>query len=726
MIIRSIRGRSRRHALRFCWLAGICLTGHLPAFAQETSSPDETADATHLQDSAVRESSAERLVYIPADFTQFAPRSALDMLQQVPGFTIDDPQTGNGNGGGGNHNNQDTRGLGQASGNVLLNGARFTSKSDSITSQLARIAAADVVRIELIDGATLDLPGMSGRVANVVALNSGGISGQFEWKANIREKYAPSSMKGVSGSVTGSSGPLTYVLALENAPFLGGAVGPDVITFADGRVENRINTIRPRRQVQKVSGSVRLDGATGWGASLGGQYRKEQFHVRETDTWQIATGAPQATDLIRIASPEDQYEINGEFAFGFGPGRLKLIGLLSQEDDEFAQQQIIDLSDGNGPFGSRFVRVADSTEKIVRLEYDWGMLGGDWQLSGEGAYNSLDQVASFSSLNPDGTFDGTPFPPGTGLVSEDRYETLLFHGRPLNGELTMQLTLGGEYSKITQSGVNALARSFLRPKGSFGLAWAARAGTDISFNIAREVGQLDFEDILGAVNLGDDNTNAGNNRLRPEQKWTAKLETAQSFGAWGSATLTLFRNKVTDYVTIIPLPGGGEAIGNIPSAKEYGVQLVGTLRLDQAGLRGAKVDIDGTLQKSSLSDPTTGDKRGFDKYEPRQLDISYRHDIPRSSWAYGGEYIYAHNGPYYRVAEVGVDYNREHDLKLFIENKDVFGLTVNVSASNLLHNKVVLDREVTAGPRGVSPVLFSQSRRRVLGEIYEITIKGNF
>ena len=66
----------------------------VPAPAQETGDappPQPTETAT-------------RETYIPADFARFAPRNALDMLNQVPGFDIITGDQG--------------RGLGQASDNV--------------------------------------------------------------------------------------------------------------------------------------------------------------------------------------------------------------------------------------------------------------------------------------------------------------------------------------------------------------------------------------------------------------------------------------------------------------------------------------------------------------------------------------------------------------------------------------------------------------------------------
>ena len=58
---------------------------------------------------------AAKRVYVPADFARFAPKTAYDMLAQVPSFTI--------------RSADQERGLGQASENVLINGQRITNKS---------------------------------------------------------------------------------------------------------------------------------------------------------------------------------------------------------------------------------------------------------------------------------------------------------------------------------------------------------------------------------------------------------------------------------------------------------------------------------------------------------------------------------------------------------------------------------------------------------------------
>jgi outer membrane receptor for ferrienterochelin and colicin len=128
--------------------SAVALIWAMPALAQEAGDapPPETEQTAGAGGSRT---------YTPADFARFAPRTALDMLRQVPGFSIQ----------GANQ----ARGLGQASGNVLINGQRISGKSNDAVTELSRIPASSVQRIEIADGATLDIAGLSGQVANIIA-----------------------------------------------------------------------------------------------------------------------------------------------------------------------------------------------------------------------------------------------------------------------------------------------------------------------------------------------------------------------------------------------------------------------------------------------------------------------------------------------------------------------------------------------------------------------------
>ena len=58
-------------------------------------------------------------------FAQYAPRTALDIAQRVPGFQLDL---------GAAQNGVDVRGFAGAAGNVVINGARPSSKAESLRS----------------------------------------------------------------------------------------------------------------------------------------------------------------------------------------------------------------------------------------------------------------------------------------------------------------------------------------------------------------------------------------------------------------------------------------------------------------------------------------------------------------------------------------------------------------------------------------------------------------
>src|SRR5687767_9264891 len=72
------------------------------------------------------------MTYDAAFFGQFAPSTALDIVRRIPGFSLE-------------LGNSDTRGFAGAAGNVVINGARPSSKAESLESTLAKIPASSVV-----------------------------------------------------------------------------------------------------------------------------------------------------------------------------------------------------------------------------------------------------------------------------------------------------------------------------------------------------------------------------------------------------------------------------------------------------------------------------------------------------------------------------------------------------------------------------------------------------
>ncbi len=690
-----------------CLAATAILVGW-PASAQVESG---TADAPTPEPLAASASASPGVgqVYTPADFIRYAPRNAFDMLRQVPGFSI--------------RNSEQLRGLGQATGNVLFNGQRSSSKGDDLSTQLSRIPAGNVERIEILDGASLDIPGLSGQVANIV-FKANDLSGQFSWKPQVRAHFADPLWTRGDVSLSGRRGILEYEIGLNNDESGRGAAGGETLIL-DGAgtiVETRDDVWTSSYDSPKLSGRLTFDGPGASVGHLNGHYQRIYSRSRE-DGVRLSPDLPEQLRTVRARNDSWNYELGGDYEFAAGPGRLKAIGLRRFSHEPYFQEVVASFADGSPTVGSRFTQSGDLAETIGRAEYSWAMLGGDWQLSGEAAFNTLENVAKLFTLDPQGIFVEVPFEAGSGGVNEDRYEGLLSFGRNLTPAWSLQLVAGAESSRISQSGPNGLTRTFFRPKGSLTLAWRASSDFDVSLRIRRRVLQLSFYDFLARAFLNDENQNAGNADLRPQQDWSFEGEANRKLGAWGSTQLRLIYRDVEDYVDIVPV-GEGESVGNIPNSWAAAIIWSSTLNLDPAGIKGMRLDSTFVHQTSRLRDPFTNEFRQWSGFADTQANISLRHDIPATEWAWGAQANYSHNQPRYRSRSVDRIWEGPTFASLFVEHKDVFGLTVRAQAGNILNARSRRYRTVYAGLRGETPVLSIEDRDRLIGPILALSIRG--
>ena len=693
----------------------LLLAAALPAFAQaDRAAAQETVPQAESGGSAdaVAPAPAGSRVFEPAYFAQYAPRNALDMVQRIPGFSISD---GNGS----------QRGLGQVDQNVLVNGERFSSKSDSVRDQLARIPADDVVRIELVDGTTLDIPGLSGLVANVVYVSSGA-SGQFRWRTGFRAFNTEAQLFGGEVSLTGSSGALDYTVSLSNENNRFGADGPIIVTDRFGNpIETQDTKFTGGFDNPKLATNLTYRFSDVVVANLNLAYGEDFFFRDEPEIGRPVLG-PVRTRLAEIREDGPEYEIGADIQFPLGPGTMKLIGLERFERDNFSSLVTDAFDDGRPTVGNRFTQTNGAGERIGRFEYGWRLFDADWQLSGEAAFNRLNRVSGLFGLNAEGDFVAIPFPAGIGGVSEDRYEAILSFSKQITSKLGIQASAGGEYSKIEQTGVGANSRTFRRPKGSVSLAWSPADDFDASVKFSRVVGQLSFGDFLASVALNDDNQNAGNNNLQPAQSWQLESEANKRLGPWGSIKLGFERKWFEDFIDFFPLATGGEARGNIGDADATRITANATLKLDPIGWAGAQFDIGAMQSWLRVTDPFTGLDRPVSNNTLNFLEVDFRHDVPNTDWAYGGGLFTAENAPYSRLFEFGRSSEGPTFLDLFVEHKDILGLTVNARIGNVLGATQKFERTVFAGPRPDSEVLFIESLDRRIGPTFRFTVSGDF
>ncbi len=696
---------SSKHALCSASLLALAILAPAPAFAADAADDVPVAGEKDQPTEGAQ-------VYDLSYFQRYAPRNALDMVAQVPGFVIDDGNNG-------------ARGLGQATANVLVNGMRFSSKSDSVRDQLSRIPAGDVVRVEIVDGTTLDIPGLNGQVANIV-VNTTGASGQFRWNTGFRAHNTEAQLYGGEISLTGKSGKLDYTVSLSNENNRFGADGPISISGADGAlIETQYSKFSGKFDNPRLSSNFTYTASPDVIAHLNLRYGADFF---ARDDREIATRADGSVRDRVVRNREDgpDYEIGGDVEFPLGPGKLKLIGLERFNRDNFESTLVDGYSDGSPDTGFRFEQTNSTGERIGRFEYGWNMGKADWQLSGEAAFNRLDRVSALAELDGDGEFVPLSFPAGTGGVTEDRYEGLLSYSRQLTPKLSLQAVAGGEFSRIEQTGVAANSRSFARPKGSVALSWKAAEDLDISVELRRRVGQLSFGDFLASVNLDTNNENGGNNELQPDQSWNIEAEINKSFGAWGSAKLQVRQAWFEDFVDFFPLASGGEARGNIGSAERLHIELSGTVKFDPIGWKGAQLNFAAVKRWMDVEDPFTGIIRPFSHDLNSQLEADFRHDIPGSHWAYGGGLFTFDPAPYSRRFETGRFWEGPSFVNVFVEHKNILGMTARASVNNITGARNYERRTVFDASRPDGEVLFEEFADRRIGPIFRFTLSGNF
>ncbi|MEM9668138.1 MAG: TonB-dependent receptor [Pseudomonadota bacterium] len=668
----------------------------------------------HANAQSTPSSSTQTQTFTPDYFTRFAPQTALDMVNELPGFVIEDESDDDG----------PDRGFGQASGNVLINGQRISGKSNTAENVLARIAAESVDRIEVLDGASLDIPGLSGQVANVIA-EASAFAGTFRYRAQFQKGIEPNLGDGEI-SVSGKRGALDWNLSVELDNFRDLSEGVENLFDGSGDIfEIRDEFRTDFGDVTNLSGTLAYAPSNGHIANLNFRFGLFNFTLRELGLRQPFDGLTTSRTFL-IEEDELNAEIGGDYEFDLGPGRLKAITLFNLEHSPIVNSAISIPIDGTPAFGNIFDEESDELETIGRLEYSLApSVGQDWQIAVESAFNVLDTVAEFSLLTPTGELEIVPVPGATTRVEELRGEVNLTHGRRLTSKISAQASIGAEVSRLSQSGATGLERTFFRPKGFVSFSWNVSNALDITARAEREVGQLNFSDFVSNVNLGAENENAGNPDLVPEQSWIGEIEFEQNFGDYGAATLGVFGERIEDVIDRIPITDTLDGVGNIGNGNRFGTTLNATLKLDPFGLNGVQFEIEGEARRSSVTDPITGRSRRINRDLVSFVLAELRWDVPSTDYAFILGYEQERQARNFRIDEASLFNEIPGFAFVQAEHKDIFGMRAFLRVGNLVNTTQGFRRAIFVDNR-LGPVDFIEDRERNFNITYRLGISGTF
>lgn len=216
-----------------------------------------------------------------------------------------------------------------------------------------------------------------------------------------------------------------------------------------------------------------------------------------------------------------------------------------------------------------------------------------------------------------------------------------------------------------------------------------------------------------------------NANLVPEQSWVYELEASWRLGALGNLNLRGFVEDIEDIVDQIPIAGGGQAPGNLPSARFYGIEGNATVLSDGLGWRGTRLDLAAAWTESEVRDPLLGTPREVSGNDLFDLNINIRHDLPDTAWALGGTTEWGKNARNVRLDEVFLNQPSFAFASAFIENKDVAGMTLRARVGNLVGQRDRFSRTVFAD-RAAGQIAFSERRDRRFGTIFSFDVEGSF
>lgn len=583
--------------------AGAAFAGDAPQVA-EAPVPTGPTNEEPLADASQR----GVLVFTPDFFATQRPNTALDMVNRVPGFSVDD---GSG-----------ARGFEGAVGNVLINNARPASKNDAGSNVLSRTLASQVERIELIRGGApgIDMQGFS-VVVNVILKTESSRQSILTWNTTQFEG-AGQDLYGGSYQFTARNGARSWGVTLSDGISMSDSNGP-------GRLIRR-----------DAAGNVLRDELTdtdgyGGGNSIRGTYAgplaggKVDLTARYgINDWQGYNTSRSATAFRESLDSEDSD--GGEFGVTWERplnARFKLETRLMHEFGSWDGVSTYNvLNNGVGAPEQIFAYEGESSETILRaLVRHERSPKLTIETGGEIAYNmrQTDQAYTEGGV-------AIPLPSASIKVEETRGEAFGKATWRINPKLTLEGGMRLEASTIKQSGDANQEKSFFFAKPRLLATWTPMANNQLRFRFERELGQLDFGDFAASADLDENNVFGGNVDLEPEQRWISELTYERRFWGEGVVAIGYRHDRIIDVIDRLPLPGGLSAVGNIGDGTLDQLSLNVTVPLDKVGISGARFTFRNDWNKTSVTDPTTGEERPISGVRASQANIGFQQDI--TSW----------------------------------------------------------------------------------------------
>ena len=672
---------------------------------------------------------ASRTTVYQADFfASYAPRNALDIARRVPGFNLD-------------LGNTDIRGFGAAAGNVVINGARPSSKAESLETTLARIPASRVSRVEVGPG---DLYGADyssrSQVLNIIMSAEGGIDGNVT--GELRRLYTGRLVPDGSVSALIRRGASTFNLSAGFNNNLNHEEGTDtIIDLTPPGVTGELLEFRRKFNSYHdfnpyLSGSWALERAQDNAIRFNARWSPGQFDLQQWNRVTVTGELPRDDSLIQDYD-NHIFELGGDITRPLAGGAIKLVGLATRRKIDNADTYI----ERNGLRADGAIQVggfdqtqkADRDETIGRLTWTRQIGGYSFEAGAEAVLNTLDNPTELFVVESDGSQTRIDLPIDSAKVKEKRGEAFVNLGRNLSPSLRIDAGIRYEYSHLTVTGDAFADRKLRFWKPSVTVDWKPGGGWHAQFSIKRTVAQLNFFDFVTVADLSGDRVNAGNPDLQPQRAWEFRLTADRPIFGEGLAKLELGYDHISllqDRVLICNDVEGEveqvcfDAPGNIGTGKHAFARLTLDAPLGRYW-KGLRVKFDGTLQRTRVEDPINHEMRNFSDFYPDwQWNVDVRRDI--GPWSYGFSVSDRDRFTFFRTTEFDTNFNTQPYATAFVEYRPDPRTSVTLDLDNAINTHGARDRLISIPNRLTPEFVIDEFRERNRHLNFGLTVKRSF
>ena len=664
--------------------------------------------------------------YEAAYFTQYAPSNALDIARRVPGFQLDLGATQTEMG------QVDVRGFAGTAGNVVFNGARPTSKAESLEVTLARIPAQRVLRVEVGPGDLYgsDYAGKS-QVLNIILSAESGIDGNVT--AAGTRRYNGYINTDISGSAVIRRGPSTFNLSAGTGRNKQLEEGTD--TLIDVETGEQIEFRRKHNSYFNrdpyISGSWALERGSDNAYRLNARWQPSRFDLTQRN--RVTTADGQRDDSLEQHFRRPFIELGGDVTRPLAGGAIKLVGLATRrkrDDTEtyYLRDGLLE-NDASVVGGFEQTIEARRNETIGRLSWTRSNLGGfSFEAGAEAALNTLDSMVEYSEFDEDGELVRIDLPLDDATVKEKRGEVYFSLGRNITPQIRIDGGINYEFSKLKVRGDTEADRTLKFLKPNLSIDWRPGNGWHGRLSVRRTVAQLDFYDFISVAELSTDRVNAGNENLEPQRTWEFRLTAEHPLLGDGLIKLDLGHDrvsKVQDRILVFDDEGQGfDAPGNLGSGKRTFAELTVDAPLGKLW-SGLRAKFTGTIQRTRVEDPISGEMRKFSGYFPNwEWRIDVRRDAGRFS--YGFVVNDYQRFTFYRTDEFDTNFNGGPYGTAFLEFRPSPRTSITLDIDNAFSTSGNRNRLLFRPNRADADEIIDEIRERNRHRSFGLTLKQSF